>query len=83
MLSWVLSLCRKKVLKMIIMNGFIIVYNLFVCESFVLIKFIKKEWFKVLKRLYNKINEVDIFKFEIKFVILLCFIVIIIVMFCF
>lgn len=66
------------------MNGLIIVYNLFVCESFVLIKFIKKkEWFKVLKRLYNKINEVDIFKFEIKFVILLCLIVIIIVMFCF
>lgn len=27
---------------MIIMNGFIIVYNLLVCESFVLIKFIKK-----------------------------------------
>lgn len=54
---------QKKVLKMTTMNGLTIVYNSFVCESFVPTKFIKKkERSKVLKRLYNKINEADIFK---------------------
>lgn len=65
------------------MNGFTIVYNLFVCESFVPTKSIKKERSKVLKRLYNKINEADIFKLETKLAISPCFTVIIIVMFCF
>lgn len=65
------------------MNGFTIVYNSFVCESFVPTKSIKKERSKVLKRLYNKINEADIFKLETKLAISPCFTVIIIVMFCF
>lgn len=75
---------QKKVLKMTTMNGLTIVYNSFVCESFVPTKFIKKkEQSKVLKRLYNKINEADIFKLETKLAISPCFTVIIIVMICF
>lgn len=34
---------QKKVLKMTTMNGLTIVYNSFVCESFVPTKFIKKK----------------------------------------